>query len=322
MENPVTFHDHKPRTLSLHDAVVEGLSRRPKAIPPKFFYDEEGSKLFDEICQQPEYYLPDAEREILTTRADEIAKLTGTGRVVVEPGAGAAEKIRWLLRALEPAAYIPMDISGDYLRTAAEELAGDHPWLRVHAACVDFTHSLPVPSVAPEGPRLAFFPGSSLGNFEPQQAARFLCDLHDLVRGDGMLLIGVDTKKKAAVLDAAYNDAAGVTAAFNLNLLRRMRRELRADCDPATFDHLAFYNADLGRVEMHLVSLADQEVRINGNRFLFAAGERMHTECSYKYAPDEFIALAELAGFSLVRHWVADERMFAVYLFQAADAFR
>ena len=318
MQSRVTFHDHQPRCLSLHDAVVAGFASTPKTIPPKFFYDEQGSRLFDAICAQPEYYLPDAERDILTTRAGEIAASTGTGRVVVEPGAGAALKIRWLLNALRPSAYVPMDISGDYLQSTAKALARDYSWLRVHAACVDFTHSLPVPEVVPDGPRLAFFPGSSLGNFEPAEAQRFLGDLRHMVGDGGMLLIGVDTKKPGHILDAAYNDAAGVTAAFNLNLLRRICRELGADCDPDAFDHRAFYNSELGRVEMHLVSRYDQEVRVNGHRFFFMAGETVHTECSYKYAPGEFLQLAHRAGFAQVRHWLSDARMFGVYLLAAA----
>lgn len=317
MPSRVTFHDHQPRCLSLHDAVVAGFGGKPKAIPPKFFYDEQGSRLFNEICEQPEYYLPDAERDVLTRRAREIAGLTRMGRVVIEPGAGAALKIRWLLNALRPSAYVPMDISGDYLQSTAQALARDFPWLPVHAACVDFTHSLPVPDVVPKGPRLAFFPGSSLGNFEPSEAGRFLTDLRRMVGDDGMLLIGVDTKKPAHILDAAYNDAAGITAAFNLNLLRRIRRELAADCDPDTFDHCAFYNAELGRVEMHLVSQCNQEVRVNGHRFRFTAGESVNTEYSYKYAPGEFLRLARSAGFAAVRHWLADGQMFGVYLLAA-----
>lgn len=310
----VTFHDHQPRCLSLHDAVVAGLAQTPKSIPPKFFYDEQGSRLFDAICGQPEYYLPDAERDILVSEAGEIARLAGPGRVVIEPGAGAALKVRWLLDDLRPSAYVPIDISGDYLQATAQALGRDYPWLRVHAVCADFTHSLPIPDVVPAGPRLAFFPGSSLGNFEPPEARRFLAGLRRLVGDGGMLLVGVDTKKPSHILDAAYNDAAGITAAFNRNLLKRIRRELEADCDPHAFEHRAFYNGALGRVEMHLVSRCNQEVRVNGHRFFFAAGESVHTECSYKYAPGEFLRLAREAGFVAVRHWLSGGQMFGVYL--------
>jgi dimethylhistidine N-methyltransferase len=317
MENTVTFHDHKPQSLSLYDAVVEGLSQPCKAIPPKFFYDEKGSQLFDAICDQPEYYLPDVERRLLQGCAAEIASYTGKARVLIEPGAGNLAKVRLLLDELQPSAYVPMDISCEYLQWMSAELAADYPWLAIHAACVDFSHSLPLPAAVPAGKRLAFFPGSSLGNFHPPEAARFLAMVRNTVAEGGMLLIGVDTKKPVSILDAAYNDAAGVTAEFNLNLLQRMRRELAADVDPDGFDHRAFYNADKGRVEMHLVSQREQEVRVNGHRFHFERGESVHTECSYKYTPDEFHALARQAGFTPVQHWLAEGGLFAVYLLAA-----
>lgn len=311
----VTFHDHQPECLSLHDAVVAGLSREAKAIPPKFFYDERGSELFDRICAQPEYYVPDVERRMLRELAPEIARYTGVGRVLIEPGAGNAAKVRLLLEALRPAAYVPMDISGDYLREAAAQLAQEFSWLPVHAACVDYTHSLPTPDTAPEGARLVFFPGSSLGNFDPGEAVDFLRMVHDALGDNGLLLIGVDTKKPKAVLDAAYNDAAGVTSAFNRNLLHRIRNELDAHCDPQGFDHKAFYDPEAGRIEMHLVSRREQTLRVNGFRFHFREGESVHTESSYKYSPDEFLILAGRAGLRPVYHWLDDrEGWFAIYL--------
>ncbi|WP_455205864.1 L-histidine N(alpha)-methyltransferase [Kaarinaea lacus] len=317
METQVTFHDHKPKNLSLYEAVVNGLSKSRKVIPPKFFYDERGSRLFDAICDQPEYYLPDAERALLNSCAAEIAKLAGSGRVIVEPGAGSLAKIRLLIKALHPSAYVPMDISCEYLQWAANDLSSAYPWLPIHAACVDFTHSMPIPEPVPNAPRLAFFPGSSLGNFHRHEAREFLSMVHNCVGKDGMLLIGVDTKKPSSILNAAYNDAAGVTAEFNLNLLQRIRRELKADCDPENFDHYAFYNDVEGRIEMHLVSQRNQEVKINGHRFHFTSGETVHTECSYKYTPDEFLALAQQAGFAPVKHWLAQDGLFAVYLLAA-----
>jgi dimethylhistidine N-methyltransferase len=314
MSAQVTFHDYKPRSLSLYDAVVNGLSRPRKAIPPKFFYDERGSQLFDAICQQPEYYLPDAEQRLLKKIVNEIADLTGEGRVVIEPGAGSMTKIRLLLNALHPSAYVPMDISCEYLQWAAEDLSTAMPWLHIHAACVDFTHSMPIPEPVPDDKRLAFFPGSSLGNFHRHEAREFLAMLRNAVGDDGMLLIGVDTKKPSDILDAAYNDTAGVTAAFNLNLLQRIRRELDAEFDPEAFAHRAFYNTGQGRVEMHLVSEYEQEVRVNGHVFHFEPGETVHTECSYKYSPEEFLALAAEASFHPVKHWLAEGGLFAVYL--------
>jgi len=317
MSLPITFHDYKPQHLSLFDAVVNGLSRSRKTIPPKFFYDERGSQLFEAICEQPEYYLPDAEQELLQACVDDIAGLTGQGRVVIEPGAGSMTKIRLLLDQLRPSAYVPMDISCEYLQWAAHDLSNDTPWLAIHAACVDFTHSIPIPDPVPDSKRLAFFPGSSLGNFHQHEAQAFLTMLRNTLGNDGMLLIGVDTKKPQHILDAAYNDAAGVTAQFNLNLLQRIHRELEADCDLKAFAHRAFYNAEQGRVEMHLVSQCDQELRVNGHSFHFSSGETVQTECSYKYTPDEFLALAMRAGFVPVKHWLAERGLFGVYLLAA-----
>lgn len=311
------FHDHRPDTLSFHDAVIDGLSRERKYIPPKFFYDEQGSKLFDQICEQPEYYPPAVECGMLSGIAGEIASLTGVGRVLIEPGVGSAAKVRLILDTLRPSAFVPMDISWGYLKSVATELAREYHWLSVHAVHVDFTHSLPVPEEVQEGQRLMFFPGSSLGNFDPDEARLFLNLIRETVGDDGMLLIGVDTKKKESLLNAAYNDAGGVTAQFNLNLLHRMRQELGVDLNPDTFDHWAFYNAQAGRVEMHLVSRVEQKLLINGHKFHFDEGETLHTENSYKYAPEEFLELAFNSRFTSVRHWVDKEGLFAIYLLAA-----
>lgn len=315
----LTFDDYQPQSLSLHDAVAQGFSLPSKRIPPKFFYDERGSQLFEQICQQPEYYPPTVERAMLKQLAAEIAELTGPGRLLIEPGAGSAAKVRLLLDALRPSAFVPMDISCDYLKQAAAELVDEYPWLSVHAACVDFTHSLPIPAAAPKGPRLAFFPGSSLGNFDRQEASEFLQLLRETVGTDGQLLIGVDTKKSPAILNAAYNDAAGVTAAFNLNLVERMGRELKMQIDGKDFEHRAFYNDEAGRIEMHLVSRREQQLRLNGFQFHLQAGESVHTENSYKYTPSEFLALADGSGFKPLRHWVHEDGLFAIYLLQVAD---
>ena len=316
MEN-ITYHDYKPTTLSFCDAVIDGLSGECKSIPPKFFYDKRGSILFDRICEQPEYYPPSVERKMLSRLTGEIASLAGAGRVLIEPGAGNAAKVRLLLNALRPAAFVPMDISFDYLKSIARELAREYPWLPVHAACVDFTHSLPIPEQTPEGSRLLFFPGSSLGNFDPGEAGDYLSLVRSTVGDSGMLLIGVDTKKSETLLSAAYNDAAGITAEFNLNLLHRMRKELDMDCNPENFKHRAFYNSEAGRIEMHLVSRHKQELRFNGHCFNLEAGESLHTENSYKYTPEEFISMASKSGFRDVRHWVDSDGLFAIYLLEA-----
>ncbi len=312
-----TFHDYHPTLADLHAEVVAGLSRSPKAIPPKFFYDARGSELFEAICAQPEYYLPDVERALLRSALGEIREIVGQGRVLIEPGAGSLRKVRWLLPALRPGAYVPMDISREFLRTAATALTEDHPWLRVHAACADFTTVLPIPEVVPPVPRLGFFPGSSLGNFDPEDACAFLGRIHEMLGHGGMLLIGVDTRKARSVLDAAYNDAAGFTARFNLNLLHRIRRELDADCDPDGFTHRAFYDPAKGRVEMHLVSRRAQHIRVGSQRFSFGVGETLRTECSYKYAPGEFLDLARRAGFDECRHWIDRAGWFGLYLLAA-----
>lgn len=312
-----SLHDLRPPTLDFAQAMIAGLADLPKTIAPKFFYDARGSALFEEICEQPEYYLPDAEREIFAAHGAEIAAALGDGVVLIEPGAGSAIKIRWLLEHLRPGAYVPIDISHEHLPRALAELAAAYPWLRINAAVADYTHSLPVPDAAPEGPRAAFFPGSSLGNFEPADAAVFLRMVRDTVGRQGHLLIGVDRKKERTVLDAAYNDAAGATARFNLNLLRRANAELGADFDLDAFSHRAFYNAELGRIEMHLVSLRPQQVRISGKVFGFAAGESVHTENSYKYSPAAFTALAGRAGLRCRAQWTDAREYFGVYLLAA-----
>jgi dimethylhistidine N-methyltransferase len=315
MSGILTFHDHKPDTLSLQEALISGLSKSRKSIAPKFFYDQRGSELFELICEQPEYYPPTVEQRMLLDNAGEIACLTGTGRVVVEPGAGSAAKVRLLLEALQPAAYVPIDISFDYLKAAATDLVDKYPWLPVHATCADFTDSLPIPDIVPEAPRLLFFPGSSIGNFEHDEVDRFLGMIHKAVGEEGMLLIGVDTKKKESILNAAYNDKAGVTAEFNLNLLNRMKNELGIDCDPDKFKHKAFYNPNAGRIEMYIVSDEKQTLRLNGHLFELDKGEPVHTENSYKYSPEEFLELAARNGFQPVEYWTDPGRLFAVYLF-------
>ena len=310
----LTFHDYKPKSASLLEAVINGMSRDPKSIEPKFFYDRRGSELFDLICEQPEYYPPTVEQDMLREKASEIAFLTGKGRILIEPGAGRARKVRLLLDALQPKAYIPIDISFEHLKSAVADLVEEYRWLRVHAACADFTCSLPVPDVAPQGARLIFFPGSSIGNFEHEDVMKFMARIRNLAQYDGMLLIGVDTKKDETILNAAYNDQAGITAEFNRNLLYRMREELDIDCDPEMFEHRAFYNSLAGRVEMHLVSRGRQTLRMNGRQFELASGESLHTENSYKYTPAEFLAVATKSGFKTVCYWQDDKGLFSIYL--------
>jgi dimethylhistidine N-methyltransferase len=315
----IEFHDLHPTPDDLAAEVLAGLRRHPRYIAPKFFYDARGSQLFDAITATPEYYLTRTEVEVLKANAAEIAARVGTGSLLVEPGGGSCAKVRILLEGLRPCAYVPMDISREHLRAAAEQVAAEFPWLEVHASCTDFTRAMALPATAPEpeGPRVAFFPGSSIGNFDPEGAVGFLSAVATLVGPGGFLLIGVDVKKDRAVLDAAYDDAAGVTAAFNLNLLERINRELGADFDLGAWRHRAFYDEARGRIEMHLVSARDQTVHVAGEAFVFAAGETIHTENSYKYGIDEFQRLAERAGFAPAAVWTDANRLFAVHLLRA-----
>jgi len=315
------FYDLKPRTESLHQAVRHGFSQPQKSLPPKFFYDEAGSRLFDAICATPEYYQTRTELALLREHADEIAETLGMRCWLIEPGSGSSIKVRLLLEPLHPVAYQPLDISGDYLHRTAKNLAEDYPWLPIHAVCVDFNEGLSSVADLPafeytEGPRAVFFPGSSIGNFEPQGAEAFLGRLAAVIGANGSLLIGVDLKKDHDMLHAAYNDRAGVTAAFNLNLLRRINTELRGNFNLCEFAHEAFYNASKGRIEMHLRSLRPQMVRINGDTYAFAEGETIHTENSYKYDIEEFQALARRAGFTHSEVWTDAQHRFSLHAFK------
>jgi dimethylhistidine N-methyltransferase len=316
----VSFHDLRPGADDLAADVLAGFSRAQKSIPPKYFYDAEGSRLFDAITRLPEYYPTRTETALLREYADEIAQKAGTGHLLVEPGSGSCTKARILFEGLQPCAYVPMDIAGDHLHVAAQEVAVDFPWLEVHATCIDFTRLMTLPPDTPEGRRLAFFPGSSIGNFDPDAAAGFLGMIADMVGRGGQLLIGVDLKKDKAVLEAAYDDARGVTAAFNLNLLTRINRELGADFDLAQWRHKALYNEAQGRIEMHLVSRVAQRVSLQGRTFRFAAGETIHTENSYKYSVAEFRELASRAGFATDTVWVDADRLFSLHLLQTGNA--
>ncbi len=309
----VSFHDYQPELDNFRQTVLNGLTHEYKQIPPKFFYDERGSQLFEAILEQLEYYVPHVEKQLYRDYAVEIAALIGKDAVLIEPGSGSCEKIQLLLDALSPAAYVPMDISGDFLRQSAANLGDAFPWLHIHAACLDFTRALHLPHTVPQGRRVVFIPGSSLGNFDLPDAQQFLSHIAQLVGKGGGLLIGVDRKKDTAVLETAYNDAAGMTAAFNLNLLVRINNELQGTFDLDQFAHYAHYNEAMGRIEMHLTSLKEQSVQVAGKTFQFAQGERIHTENSYKYHPHEFVTLATAAGFTCEQHWTDESNLFGIY---------
>ena len=310
-----TFLDFPAARDDLRADVLAGLAARPKSIPPKYFYDEAGCRLFEAICAQPEYALCRTEQALMAARMPEIAAAVGEVECIVEPGAGDCTKVRLLLDALRATHLAVLDIAGAPLAAAAQTLAHDYPELDVSALAMDFLSDLEAASPhLPPGRRLVYYPGSSIGNFPPDAASALLARFRRLAGPDGQLLIGFDLKKDPLQLHAAYNDAAGVTAAFNLNLLARLNRELGADFDPARFRHHAFYNPVEGRIEMHLVSLAEQDVNVSGERFHFALGETLHTEHSYKFRRDEFAALALAAGWRLAGEWVHDG--FAVQLFR------
>jgi len=300
------------------NAVWEGLAATPKAIPPKYFYDARGSELFEAICRLPEYYPTRTERAILERYGSDLADALGTGSLLIEPGAGSCEKVRLLLEPLWPAAYVPVEICRQMVDSAAAALQREHPWLPVYPRVGDFSQLEGLLGDVPtHGHPVVFFPGSTVGNLEPGEVVGFLQRLARVVGPGGHLLIGVDLKKDPLILEAAYNDAEGVTAAFNRNLLVRINRELGADFDPGAFGHRAVYEPEHGRVEMHLVSRIDQTVHVAGRPFRFKAGESLHTENSYKYDLDQFAALAREAGFARQHYWTDERGWFSVQALRA-----
>ncbi len=305
---------------SLRAEVLGGLTAEPKTLPPKLFYDATGAELFERITTLPEYYLTRAELEILDARAHEIAALAAPRAALVEYGSGAGVKVRLLLDAFAAArtplaAYVPIDISREQLADVAAQIAAEYPEVPVHLVCADYTAPLRLPDLPQRARRVAFFPGSTIGNFHPTEAAAFLRRVRRTVADDGALVLGVDRRKNAAVLNAAYHDAAGVTAAFNLNMLHRVNRELGTDFDVSCFAHRAFFNEMASRVEMHLVSLDRQVVCVAGVRIGFEAGETIWTESSYKYDRDALDLLVTSAGFRIARLWTdAAEQFWVTYL--------
>ncbi len=292
--------------------VVSGLSRARKRLPAKYFYDTAGSELFDAITELPEYYPTRTELGILRARAGEMACRCGPECLLVELGAGSLSKVRLLLDQLDrPAAYVPIDVSGDHLRTAAAALAADYPSLEIAPVVADFTRPLALPNV-PAARRVAYFPGSTIGNFDPTEADALLRHVAQLVGPGGGLLLGIDLRKDITVLEKAYNDNAGITAAFNRNILLRINRECGGEFDAAAFRHIAFYNEERSRIEMHLVSVVEQRVQVGEAAFEFRAGESIHTENSYKYDVAEFAAKAATCGLRLDATWTDARKYFAV----------
>jgi dimethylhistidine N-methyltransferase len=319
-ESNVSFRDEHPAMGDSREELLAGLGQTQKVINPKYFYDQRGSELFDLITRLPEYYPTRTEIDILTRNRQEISAACETGCLFIEPGSGNCEKARLLLDDLQPSAYVPVDISGDFLLQAAVQLGLEYPWLPVHAVCADFNHSWSFVDEFPAGKRVVFYPGSTIGNLEPEAAVIFLQRVRDMLGDDGGALIGVDLHKSSAILNAAYNDSDGVTADFNLNVLTQVNVLLDGEFDPASFAHHAFYNTDKQRIEMHLVSERTQTVRCNGSQIAFGEGETIHTENSYKYTVDGFARLAARAGLTLQRSWIDDDELFSVHYLCAAGS--
>ncbi|WHZ10886.1 MAG: SAM-dependent methyltransferase [Burkholderiaceae bacterium] len=320
MENLARAPREQPRSAFARD-LLAALDSRPRGISPKYFYDAEGSRLFDRICELPEYYPTRIELDLIASHAAEIAERIGPDAEIVEFGAGSLRKVRLLLDAMErPAGYLPIDISGDHLAVAAQPLRRAYPRLQVRPLVADYTNPVALPALASgAGRRAGFFPGSTIGNFSRDEAMQFLRMAAQALRG-GALLLGADLVKDPAILHAAYNDAQGVTAAFNLNLLARANRELGSDFDLRQFAHSAFYNAPLQRIEMHLVSRCRQQVRVCGRHFEFAEGETLHTENSCKFTVEGMQALARQAGFLPTAVWTDPDRLFSLHWLQAPSA--
>lgn len=293
--------------------VLSGLSQSPKQLHPKYFYDARGSDYFDQICQLPEYYLYRAELDLLPTVAADLAGLLRNEYTLIEFGAGSLQKVEPLLQQVPGIRrFMPIDISGDHLHQACRQLQQRFPALQIKPVVADF--SKPVTLETGRFNRLGFFPGSTIGNFNPGEARDFLANAGNILGTGHYLLIGVDTKKSPQVLHDAYNDSQGVTAHFNLNILERINRELGADIDTRQFDHYAFYNPTKGCVEMHLISRADQTAAVGHVKIVFVDGESVHTESSYKYTADEFTRLAQSAGWQLERSWMGRDKLFGVHL--------
>ena len=309
----VDFVDlHPPMGDTLQD-VLAGLLADPKTLSPKYFYDEKGSRLFEEITAQPEYYPTRTEFQILQDNSLEIAKTTGVGGVWIEPGCGNCEKVGLLLDAVQPRSYVGLDISKDFLGQTTKMLARDRDWLPVTAVCADFSQLGKAHGHIPSGRRIAFYPGSTLGNFTPSQATTFLGSLRSLVGLGGGLLIGVDRHKDSHMLNAAYNDAEGATARFNLNALEHLNRVLSISFDLEKFEHHAFYNTQHHRIEMHLRSTESQVVSLSGHDVKFAKNETLLTEYSYKYTPEKFSQLAGRAGWQVAKMWTDPQGLFSLY---------
>jgi dimethylhistidine N-methyltransferase len=307
------------QTSAFAGDVIGDLSRQPKRLSPKYFYDAAGSELFEQITLLPEYYPTRTELSILRDRGSAIAAIVPKGAALVEFGAGATTKARLLLNQCAFGAYVPVDISGDFLEAQADALRKDFPDLGVYPVTADFTAPFALPEAVAAMPKVGFFPGSTVGNFEPHEACAFLRSAREILGQGAQMVIGVDLEKDERVLYKAYNDAAGVTGRFNLNVLHRINRELGGNFDLSAFTHRAIYNRERHRIEMYLISRKAQTVRALGRSFSFRAGESIHTENSYKYSLERFTALAQGSGWTPRECWTDSAGMFSVHALVASD---
>ena len=296
----------------LIDDIAQGLLQQPACISPKYFYDKRGSELFEEITQLPEYYPTRTETALMQQHAAAIAQAVGQGRTLIELGAGSCQKARALCRTLQPACFVGIDISAEFLHDAVQGLRDEFPGLDARAVGGDMTQGLQLPADIANSGRLIFYPGSSIGNFDPPHALDLLLQMRQMVGEGGGVLIGIDLPKDRAVLEAAYDDAAGVTAQFNRNALVHVNRLIGSDFDPRQWLHIAFFNVESSRIEMHLEAASDVTVRWPGGCRGFAQGDRIHTENSYKYPLDTFKRMLAQAGFSRSEAWTDDQGWFAV----------
>ena len=312
---PALADAHLPdeQTSTFARDAIGDLSQHPKRLSPKYFYDAAGSELFEAITRLPEDYPTRTELGILRARISEIAAIIPKRAALVEFGAGASTKVRLLLQKCTIGAYVPVDISGDFLNAQAEGLRKDFPKLAIHPVAADFTEPFELPAAIAGMPKVGFFPGSTIGNFEPHEACSFLRSAREILGKGALMVIGADLEKDERVLYDAYNDAAGVTARFNLNVLVRINRELGGNFDLSAFAHRAIYNRDRHRIEMHLISKKQQVVRMLGTSFSFRHGESIHTENSYKYSIERFAALARGAGWRVRTSWTDEAAMFSVH---------
>lgn len=324
VDKSVSEEHRNLRVHYLHDCVAddqalvaEGMAASKPWLHPKFFYDTAGSELFDAITETEEYYPTRTEAEIFDRHLDDMLAHVANRQVLVEPGSGNCSKAEQFLRDPKLSHYAPIEISADFLVGCCNRLARAHPDLTVDAICGDFTRCQTLPAAVPESGRLLFFPGSTIGNFDPETAQDLLANFRSLAGSEGYLLIGTDLPKDRGVLEAAYNDSQGFTRRFNLNILDHLNDRLDCHFHAADFDHDAFYNEDLGRIEMHLVCVRDTRVRVGKKHFNLSKGESIHTENSYKYAPDSFVAMASTVGFEPVTYWTDSRQWFAVHLLRA-----